>query len=246
MAEGKKSFLLYADLIHTIKQLPDDKAGLLFKHILSYVNDENPVSDDLIVNIGFEPIKQSLKRDLEKYGRIKERNSLNGSKGGRPKKETEKNPKNPVGYLGNPKEPRKADSDSGNVSDSVNDSVKGIKEDYKYPLEREILNSVYSLFDSKYLNDEIKKQKWLDTIRLLIQTDGENKESIIEVVKFGRTDDFWKSNFLSIPALRKKTDGVSKFDKIKAKINNNYGKPKQTSMQVSDFSKPTTKEDLIF
>jgi len=67
MAENKKGFVLYADLIHTVSQLPNDKAGELLKHILSYVNDENPVTDDLILKIAFEPVKQQLKRDLKKY-----------------------------------------------------------------------------------------------------------------------------------------------------------------------------------
>lgn len=67
MAENKKSFILYCDLIHTIKKLPDDKAGLLFKHLLSYVNDENPITDDLLVEVAFEPIKRQLKRDLETW-----------------------------------------------------------------------------------------------------------------------------------------------------------------------------------
>ena len=80
MAENKKSFLLYCDLIHTVKELPDDKAGELFKHILSYVNDENPVTNDLIIKISFEPIKQQLKRDLQKYEGIRERNAANARK----------------------------------------------------------------------------------------------------------------------------------------------------------------------
>jgi len=67
MATDKKSFLLYTDLIYTIKQLPDEKAGQLFKFILSYVNDEHPTTDDLILNLTFEPIKQQFKRDLIKY-----------------------------------------------------------------------------------------------------------------------------------------------------------------------------------
>lgn len=67
MATGKSSFLLYADLIHTLEKMPDDKAGLLFKHILRYVNDLNPETDDLVVQLTFEPIKQQLKRDLKKY-----------------------------------------------------------------------------------------------------------------------------------------------------------------------------------
>lgn len=67
MALNKKSFVLYCDLIHTVNKLPDDKAGLLFKHLLAYVNDENPITDDLIVDISFEPIKRQLKRDLNKW-----------------------------------------------------------------------------------------------------------------------------------------------------------------------------------
>jgi len=69
MAEGKKSFVLYADLIHTVNKMPSEKAGELFKHILSYVNDEEPKTDDLIIQLTFEPIKQQLKRDLDKWGK---------------------------------------------------------------------------------------------------------------------------------------------------------------------------------
>jgi len=78
MAEGKKSFVLYADLIHTVNQLPSDKAGDLFKHILSYVNDEKPETDDIIVKIAFEPIKQQLKRDLNKWVDIRKKRSQAG------------------------------------------------------------------------------------------------------------------------------------------------------------------------
>ena len=78
MAEDKKSFLLYCDLIHTIEKLPNDKAGELFKHILAYVNDKNPQTDDLIINITFEPIKQQLKRDLIKYMNIRDKRQQAG------------------------------------------------------------------------------------------------------------------------------------------------------------------------
>ena len=64
MAEEKKGFRLYSDIIHTIEELTDEQAGVLFKHILKYVNSENPECKDLITEIAFEPIKQSLKRVL--------------------------------------------------------------------------------------------------------------------------------------------------------------------------------------
>ena len=65
MAENKKSVLIYCDLIHTVEHLPDELAGKLFKHILEYVNDRDPQTDDVLLKIAFEPIKQQLKRDLK-------------------------------------------------------------------------------------------------------------------------------------------------------------------------------------
>lgn len=81
MAENKKSFLLYTDLIHTVKKLNDQQAGKLFKHVLEYVNDLNPQTDDILLQVCFEPIRQSLKRDLQKYENIREKKSEAGKKG---------------------------------------------------------------------------------------------------------------------------------------------------------------------
>jgi len=67
MAEGKKSFILYSDLLQTAKKLPKEKAGELFLTILEYVNDLNPDPEDVLIQIAFEPIKMQLKRDLEKW-----------------------------------------------------------------------------------------------------------------------------------------------------------------------------------
>lgn len=67
MAENKKSFVLYSDAYGLVKQLPDEVAGRLFKHIFAYVNDENPSTEELLVNVAFEPIKAQLKRDLQKW-----------------------------------------------------------------------------------------------------------------------------------------------------------------------------------
>lgn len=42
MADGKKSFVLYCDLIHDFKLLLNSDAGILFMSILKYVNGEHP------------------------------------------------------------------------------------------------------------------------------------------------------------------------------------------------------------
>lgn len=81
MAKEKKSFVLYTDLIYTVDKLSNEQAGTLLKHLLRYVNDQNPVCDDPIIDIVFEPIKQQLKRDLYKWGKEKQDRSNNGRLG---------------------------------------------------------------------------------------------------------------------------------------------------------------------
>jgi len=65
--KDKKSFILYCDQKGVWDKLDDTQAGKLIKHIISYVNDENPTAPDFITELAFEPIKQSLKRDLKKW-----------------------------------------------------------------------------------------------------------------------------------------------------------------------------------
>lgn len=67
MAENKKGFLLYADYEELFLELTDENAGQLIKHILQYVNDKNPTTENDIVKFSFIPIKRQLKRDLENY-----------------------------------------------------------------------------------------------------------------------------------------------------------------------------------
>jgi uncharacterized phage protein (TIGR02220 family) len=67
MAKDKKSFILYVDQKDLWNKLPDEIAGKLIKHIYAYVSDENPKSEDLMIEIAFEPIKQQLKRDLKLF-----------------------------------------------------------------------------------------------------------------------------------------------------------------------------------
>jgi hypothetical protein len=97
MAEGKKSVLLYCDLIHTIEKMSDEQAGKFFKHYLRYINDKDPKTDDVLIDITFESVKQNLKRDLKKWEARAEKSRENGALGGRPKKE----PKKPTGLLKN-------------------------------------------------------------------------------------------------------------------------------------------------
>jgi hypothetical protein len=80
MAENKKSFIAYSDWYGMLKACPDDVAGKLIKHIFAYVNDENPSSDDFVINALFEQIKATLKRDLVKWEEQREQRSNAGKK----------------------------------------------------------------------------------------------------------------------------------------------------------------------
>jgi len=117
MAKDKKSFILYMDQRGIFDKLSDEQAGKLIKHIFSYCADENPEAE-FIIDIAFESIKQTLKRDLKKYNVFVDRQRINGSKGGRPKKkkETQKT----QAFFEKPKKP---DSVSDSVSDNVNESI---------------------------------------------------------------------------------------------------------------------------
>ena len=89
MAKDKKGFILYCDMQYTIEKLTDEQAGKLFKHILKYVNDEDPVCEDFLIEIAFEPIKQQLKRDLVKFEDTKLKRSEAGKAGANKRWQTE-------------------------------------------------------------------------------------------------------------------------------------------------------------
>jgi hypothetical protein len=67
MAENKKSFILYADLIKSIDHLTNEEKGILFNHLLEYVNDKNPILEDRLILTAWKPIEQQLKRDLKDW-----------------------------------------------------------------------------------------------------------------------------------------------------------------------------------
>lgn len=67
MADKKNKVIVYKDWISTFEKLSDDEAGKLIKHFFQYINDLNPESDDRLITLLFEPIKQTLKRDLKAY-----------------------------------------------------------------------------------------------------------------------------------------------------------------------------------
>jgi hypothetical protein len=117
--EGKKSFVLYTDQREIFEELSDEDAGKLIKHIFSYVNDENPQTEDKFIKLAFIPIKTQLKRDLKMWDEKKHLRSEAGKKGGLAKASNARNdlanPSNATNDLAN-----LAVNVNGNVNDNVN------------------------------------------------------------------------------------------------------------------------------
>ena len=121
---NKNSFILYKDNYENIKELSTKQKADLLDAIFTYQVDKKEVDLDPVVKMAFSFIRQSFKRDQEKYEAIVMRNRENGQLGGRPKKDK---PKKPSGLSGNPKnpsEPKKADSGSVSENGNENESEK--------------------------------------------------------------------------------------------------------------------------
>lgn len=170
MAKEKNSFLLYCDIIHTVEKLDDVQAGKLFKHLLKYVNDQDPTPENALVEIAFEPIKQSLKRDLIKYESIRERNSENA------KKRWNATASDRIPKV--PNNTKNADSDSVSDSDIYNI-------DYQALLD--FVNKTFGR-NFKVITDKVKR-----AYKKLLK-DGYKKEDIINAIKNCKDNSYHKEN----------------------------------------------------
>jgi len=213
MAQDKKSFVAYSDWHGMFKALPDEVAGKLIKHIFSYVNDENPDTDDYIIKALFEQIKATLKRDLIKWDNQRSQRSEAGKKSAeiRSKKYNE----NPT--VVETRERKSTVTD--NVTVNVNDNVNVIL------LEKEtkgfIKPSQENVFE--YLN-------------------GEKKISFTEAQKFAEEFwNFYESNGWKVGKNKMKnwkasaTGWVGRASNFKTNNNNNGRVKRSTEDAIRDF-----------
>lgn len=83
MAEGKKTFIFYSDWINMVREMDNEDAGELLKHILRYVNDEKPETKNKFVKMAFGHMKPLIKSDLVKWQNIRAKRKEAGAKGGK-------------------------------------------------------------------------------------------------------------------------------------------------------------------
>ena len=145
MADNKKSFIAYSDWKDTFDALPNEKAGELIKHIFAYVNDENPITEDYLINAVFANIKNTLKRDLQKWDKQYKQRVDAGKKSAEVRKRN--------ATVVNGRSVSSTVSDSVSVNVNVNESVNN---NTLINRETEFKNSLQPFLDkygSKMLND---------------------------------------------------------------------------------------------
>lgn len=122
MAEGKKSFVLYCDLIDNIDHLTNEEKGVLFQHLLEYVNDMKPVLEDRVILSAWKFIKSQLNRDLVKFEEIKEKRSLAGKESARQRalKKSKQNKNNSTNSTSVKSVQHSSTNPTGNVNENVN------------------------------------------------------------------------------------------------------------------------------
>lgn len=204
MAEGKRGFIMYADQIELFEQLSDQKAGILIKHIFKYVNDENPISKDVIINLAFTPIKQQLKRDLDHWENIRFKRSKAGKASVEARKKKKQSLTNPTS-VNSVQQKSTNPTVIVNVNDNVNDNVT-VKEtinSFDFDFKDELLNYIEHLkekFDRDIGHMQIEQMiKMLDSWY-------QSKQDKVDCISMNISSGWKTLNFVEANKIDKKID----------------------------------------
>ena len=197
MANGKKKIIIYADWMDSFNELTDEEAGKLIKHLFAYVNDKNPILNDRLLKMVWIPMQQTLKRDLKKWEQYIEKQTVNGAKGGRPKK-TQKT----QAFF---QKPKKADSVSVIDSDNV--------------IELNTYQYLIKNFTSRLEQFEMKNKKNIDNYDKFI--DIYNTKVILEGIPYEQNKLFARLEQLKINWKKEKSS--AKKESLASKMKQQYG-----------------------
>ena len=86
---NKKSFLVYLDNLTQVELLTDEEAGKLFKSLFKFSIDSEDYSNNLepMTKMAYSFMTEQIRRDNQRYEERCKQSSINGKKGGRPKKQ---------------------------------------------------------------------------------------------------------------------------------------------------------------
>ena len=189
MAENKKSFVLYADLIKSIEHLTYEEKGILLTHLLEYVNDMNPILTDRLILTAWKPIELQLKRDLKKFEEVKAKRSVAGKRSAelRALKNDEQEATNSTSVESVEQTPTNP-TDNDNVNDNVTDNVNVINNNtINFDKLLSFLNSKTGR-NFKVINDATKK-KYNARIK-----EGYTKDDILKAITNAVNSDYHKEN----------------------------------------------------
>ena len=216
MAENKKSFVLYADLIKSIEHLTYEEKGILLTHLLEYVNDMNPILTDRLILTAWNPIELQLKRDLKKYEEVKAKRSIAGKRSAelRALKNDEQNSTNSTSVESvqqcstNP-----TDNDNDNVTDNVN-----VINNNNINFDK-LLSFLNSKTDRnfKVINKTVKG-KYLARLK-----DGYSKQDILDAISNSIKSDYHKGeNFKYLtPEFFSRSETLDKYSNVNNKPKEN-------------------------
>lgn len=137
------------------------------------------------------------KREIEG---LKEKRSEAGRKGGRGNKAGQRKPKVEVIQKAEVEEVQEV-----KVEKQENlPAKKNKKKEYPEEAIHTTIECLKFFDEGLHPTTDSEKWGWVDTVDKLHRIDGLEYLSIIEIVRYGREDDFWHENFLSINKLRKK------------------------------------------
>jgi hypothetical protein len=181
MAENKKSFVLYTDLMQNIDHLTLKEKGVLFNHLLEYVNDLNPKLNNRIILSAWKPIERQLKRDLVKYETKKVQWSEAGKRSAEAKKAKKLSTEST--YVNG----RSIRSTESTVNDNVNVTVNDNVND-----SDDVLRNIDTLFSeykaNKRLIDSVTSSQNINKDKLIVKL----QEFNVHLKNQSRFSETWK------------------------------------------------------
>jgi hypothetical protein len=167
--EKKKSFVLYADMMESINHLSFEEKGILFDHILKFINGQDSKLEDRIILTAWKPIELQLKRDLEKWDKTLEQRSKAGKASAESRKANKHNSTKST-HVESVQRTSTNSTDNVNVNDTVNDNDN--ENDFK---KRELIQRVR-------LNNQVffelkASDQWLEIVGMQFHR---NKEDVLQ------------------------------------------------------------------